>query len=107
MAKSKKATEPVAGADASEQLGEGKLPKGNRIGWARRQLLRGCLLSRHGWRLDAAPRRLHVHLATKDETAVLSMKFEGTSEIGQFTRLTWADIDGNDWYVVDQLELAK
>jgi hypothetical protein len=35
------------------------------------------------------------------------MKFEGTSELGQFTRLTWADIDGNDWYVVDQLELVK
>jgi hypothetical protein len=93
--------------DNSITLGEGKLPKGNRIGWVRRQLRRGAFLARHGWRCEPAPRRMWVQLETHQETEILSTKFEHTRELAKFSRLNWADLDADDWYVVNQLELVR
>lgn len=92
---------------AATELGEGKLPKGNLIGWARRQLLAGKFVARHGWRLEAEPRRLWVMLETYGYTEILSTRFEHQTTLAKFSRLNWQDLNGSDWYVVDQLELVR
>jgi hypothetical protein len=103
----RKPTGLAAPVNASIELGEGKLPAGNRIAWAVRQLRRGCLLARHGWRLDQSPKRLYLALEGKGETEVLSLQLEGRSELAKFARLSWVDVSAADWYVVNQLELAR
>jgi hypothetical protein len=94
-------------ANVSIELGEGKLPHGNRIGWVRRELLKGKFLARHGWRCEPAPRRLWMQLETRGATEILATKFEGVRDLAKFSRLNWADIDASDWYVVNQLELVR
>jgi hypothetical protein len=91
----------------SQQLGEGSIPAGCRIAWARRMLRKGCLVARHGWRCDAEPRRLYLVLTAVNETETLETQFEARSERAKFARLSWADVDANDWYVVNQLELVR
>lgn len=96
--------------DASLELGEGKLPSGNRIAWACRQLRKGNLVGRYGWRCDGMPRRMYLRalqVSPGHECEVLAMKFEGVDDLGKFARLSWADVTANDWYVVTQLELVR
>jgi hypothetical protein len=101
------ATVETSEPEASEQLGEGKLPRGNRIGWAKRQLRRGALLARHGWRCEPEPKRLWMQLEGIGTVEILSTRFAHSVELAKFSRLSWADVSGADWYVVNQLELVR
>lgn len=90
----------------ASQLGEGAYTRGHRIGWARRMLLKGYFVARKGWALEATPRRLDVHLQTDCDIAWLVERRE-SSDKKNFGRLTWADMNANDWYLVEQLELSR
>jgi hypothetical protein len=90
----------------ASQLGEAAFRRGHRIGWARRMLLRGCFVARKGWALESIPRRLDVHLQTDAEIAWLVERRESTEQLS-FGKLTWVDMNANDWYLVEQLELAR
>lgn len=90
----------------ASQLGESAFRRGHRIGWARRMLLRGCFVARKGWSLESTPRRLDVHLQTDGEIAWLAERSESSDKL-HFGRLTWVDMNANDWYLVEQLELAR
>jgi hypothetical protein len=92
--------------EVAKQLGEGKIPKGNKIGWARRRLLNGCIVARYGWSLDAQPRRMHMRLEGKGEVQILTERLENGDDI-PCTRLSWADIEADDWYVMIQLKMAR
>lgn len=90
----------------ASQLGEAAFRRGHRIGWARRMLLRGCFVARKGWALESIPRRLDVHLQTDAEIQWLVERRESSDELS-FGRLTWVDMNANDWYLVEQLELSR
>lgn len=90
----------------ASQLGEAAFTRCHCIGWARRALLKGYFVARKGWALEATPRRLDIHLKTDAEIEWLVERRESSDKL-TFGRLTWADINANDWYLVEQLELSK
>jgi hypothetical protein len=91
---------------AAKQLGEAKIPKGNKIGWARNKLLKGYLVARHGWSLELNPKRLFLRLDGHRDIQVL-IERNGTGDDVPCVCLSWADIEGDDWYLVEQLEIAR
>lgn len=90
---------------AALELGEGVVLAGNKIGWTRRKLLEGLIVARYGWATDSHPKRLSMRLEGYRETQVLIERRED-GDI-PFSQFTWADIEADDWYVCQQLELVR
>lgn len=92
--------------DVALQLGESARPRKIRtFTWAIKQLHRGFLIARHGFALESTPKRLQFHLRGFHGVQVLYCIHENECEA--FASFTYADIMARDWYVVEQLELAK
>lgn len=84
------------------EVGEGKFKQGHLIGWARRMLQRGCYVARFGWNVDEHPKRLFMWL----DGTHLRLRYEDNLT-EEFACFTWADVHGQDWYLVDQLEMVR
>lgn len=84
------------------ELGEGKFRKAHLIGWARRMLERGFYVARFGWNVDEHPKRLFLWL----DGTHLRLRYED-GETEEFACFTWADVHGDDWYLVEQLEIVR
>ena len=90
---------------ASAQLGGPRNLKGNQIAWARRMLRKGYCVSRHGWALEASPKRCFWYLGGSREVEYLCVRREdGSADI---CAATWQDICATDFYIAQQLELSK
>lgn len=83
-------------------IGEGRFKQGHLIGWARRMLQRGCYVARFGWNIDEHPKRLFMWL----DGTYLRLRYEDNLT-EEFACFTWADVHGQDWYLVEQLEMVR
>lgn len=93
--------------ELAKELGEGIVPTIKRRSWwwGRKQLLKGAVVARHGWRLHQRPKPLFLHLEGYGPSAVLLMRDETGKD--QPYSLSWADINECDWFAPSQLELAR
>jgi len=93
-------------SSVAKELGESIKPrKVRKFAWAYRQLLRGACIARHGFALEEHPKRLYYQLETDRALEVLMLFKE--HDIVTFAGFSWADVNGSDWYVVNQLELTR
>lgn len=90
---------------AAKQLGESGFVRGHRIGWSTRKLEKGFAVARKGWALDERPKRLRLVLEGSGAHQWLVLYTEHGKKA--FPELTWADVSECDWYLVEQLELAR
>lgn len=95
-----------AAVELARELGESTRPRKSRtFRWAMKQLHRGCLIARHGFALEESPKQLYYRLEGSGTVELLVLVCENAEfETGTFV---YADVEGRDWYVVNQLELAK
>lgn len=83
--------------------------KQRKWGWAQRQLRAGLCVQRVAFELEAFPRRkfLYLRRVTQDDGTITETLFEvRESNMHQAARLTWADVQAEDWSTRKQLNLV-
>ena len=95
-----------AAVELARQLGEStRTRKARTFTWAIRELQRGCLIARHAFALEEWPKRLYYRLEGCGEIQRLVLVCEHAEfETGTFV---YSDVMGRDWYIVEQLEIAR